>query len=117
MISLSATQHCYSIKVQCRSKYNQYMDLSFWPKINVNFSQNDRHSDQINDIKQIGKDDSITLLYSAIRPLEYTYNEKTWERVPNKKVVLNIYENIINEFLNEAKWFRWTSEEQKSKDS
>ncbi|CAB4431919.1 unnamed protein product [Rhizophagus irregularis] len=64
---------------------------------------------QFNSIKQIGKDDSTTLLYSAIwmdGPLDYKYYKEPWERVPNKKVVLKcLYnsQNIINEFLNEAK--------------
>ncbi|EXX61402.1 Ssk22p [Rhizophagus irregularis DAOM 197198w] len=65
---------------------------------------------QFNSIKQIGKDDSTTLLYSAIwmdGPLKYTYDEKLWKRVPNEKVILkclyNSQNHIINEFLNEAK--------------
>ncbi|EXX65131.1 Ste20p [Rhizophagus irregularis DAOM 197198w] len=64
---------------------------------------------QFNSIKQIGKDDSTTLLYSAIwmdGPLEYIYEEKSWVSVPNKEVVLKCLYNsqdIINEFLNEHK--------------
>ncbi|EXX57605.1 Mkk2p [Rhizophagus irregularis DAOM 197198w] len=65
---------------------------------------------RFNDIKQIGKDDSTTLLYSAIwmdGPLEYKHDtRKPWKRVPNEKVVLKWLcnsQSIVNEFLNEAK--------------
>ncbi|UZO14441.1 uncharacterized protein OCT59_005898 [Rhizophagus irregularis] len=61
-------------------------------------------------IIQIGKDDSTTLLYSAIwmdGPLEYKHDtRKPWKRVPNEKVVLKWLcnsQSIVNEFLNEAK--------------
>ncbi|POG77048.1 hypothetical protein GLOIN_2v831375 [Rhizophagus irregularis DAOM 181602=DAOM 197198] len=63
---------------------------------------------RFNDIKQIGKDDSTTLLYSAIwmdGPLEYKHDtRKPWKRVPNEKVVLKWLcnsQSIVNEFLNE----------------
>ncbi|EXX62724.1 Ssk2p [Rhizophagus irregularis DAOM 197198w] len=62
---------------------------------------------QFNDIKQIGKDDSITL-YSAIwvdGPLKYNFNDEKY-RIPNKKVTLKCLYNsqdITHELLNEAK--------------
>ncbi|PKY60026.1 hypothetical protein RhiirA4_412611, partial [Rhizophagus irregularis] len=62
---------------------------------------------RFNGIKQIGKDDSTTLLYSATwmdGPLKYSYDyKKLSERVPDEKVVLKCLINSqkINEFLNE----------------
>ncbi|CAB4410384.1 unnamed protein product [Rhizophagus irregularis] len=63
---------------------------------------------QFNDIKQIGKDDTITL-YSAIwmdGPLVYNHRNEKNKRIPNKTVslkCLNNSQNITNEFLNEVK--------------
>ncbi|CAB5388884.1 unnamed protein product [Rhizophagus irregularis] len=63
---------------------------------------------QFDDIKEINKDDSSTL-YSALwmnGPLEYEYDKKEYERVPNKKVALKCLHNSqenINGFLKEVK--------------
>ena len=63
---------------------------------------------QFGDIKEIRKDDSATL-YSALwmnGPLEYEYDKKEYERVPNKKVALKCLNNSsqspITELLNEV---------------
>ena len=62
---------------------------------------------QFNDIKEIGKDGFATV-YSAIwkdGQLDYNYDKKEKERIPNKKVALKcLYnsQNITNEFLNEV---------------
>ncbi|CAB5388895.1 unnamed protein product [Rhizophagus irregularis] len=64
---------------------------------------------QFNDIKEID-DDDYNIIYSAIwtdGPLKYNYDKIERKRIPNKKVALkylvNSQNNIINEFLNEAK--------------
>ncbi|EXX78269.1 hypothetical protein RirG_016550 [Rhizophagus irregularis DAOM 197198w] len=63
---------------------------------------------QLNDIKEIDKDD-YSIICSAIwtdGPLKYNYDKIERIRMPNKKVALKYLvdsNNIINEFLNEAK--------------
>ncbi|CAB5388890.1 unnamed protein product [Rhizophagus irregularis] len=64
---------------------------------------------QLNDIKEIDKDD-YSIICSAIwtdGPLKYNYDKIERKKMPNKKVALkylvNSQNNIINEFLNEAK--------------
>jgi hypothetical protein len=65
---------------------------------------------QLNNIKEIGKDDS-TIIYSARwmdGPLNYDDYDGNYEkRMPNKKVslkYLNNSQNITSEFLNEVKF-------------
>jgi hypothetical protein len=62
---------------------------------------------QFSDInKEIGRDSSATLYYSAIwkgGPLEYDIYNEEYTREPNKKVALKYLhnsQNITNEFLN-----------------
>jgi hypothetical protein len=65
---------------------------------------------QFHNIKEIHKDDSVTL-YSAIwidGPLEYDLDKMEWERVPNKEVTLKcLYnsQNNTNEFINKVNTF------------
>jgi hypothetical protein len=63
--------------------------------------------DQFNDIKEISKNDSITV-HSAIwndGPLHYNNNEKKWIRESDKNVALkclNNSQNNVNKLLNEV---------------
>ncbi|GBC39349.2 kinase-like domain-containing protein [Rhizophagus irregularis DAOM 181602=DAOM 197198] len=64
---------------------------------------------QFNDIKELNKDNIVTVLSATWKdgPIEYNDNKKIYERNPNKKVTLkclfNNSQNISNEFLNEVK--------------
>ncbi|GES73297.1 kinase-like domain-containing protein [Rhizophagus clarus] len=65
---------------------------------------------QFNNIKEVKKDNFVTLKLSIWNngPLSYCNNKKEWTREPNKKVSLKCLcntENNINEFLNEVKLY------------
>jgi hypothetical protein len=65
---------------------------------------------QFNNIKKIGRDNSISTLYSATwidGSLEYNCDKMEWKRIPNKEVALKYFgssqnSNITDEFLNEV---------------
>jgi hypothetical protein len=63
--------------------------------------------DQFNIIKEIGKDDFASVYLAIWKDglVEYNYNERKYERNPNKEVTLkciNNSHNAINDFSNEV---------------
>jgi hypothetical protein len=66
---------------------------------------------QFNEVKKIGKDNSISMLYSAIWKdglFKYNHNKMEYNRIPNREVTLKYLgnnsqnNNITNEIINKV---------------